>query len=41
MADTRPMAFAPASIAIHASSMLAMQQILIRGSVLDFILRTG
>src|SRR4030095_9364245 len=37
IADTKPIAFAPASIAIHASSMLAMQQILIRGLSVGFI----
>src|SRR5215510_10253440 len=33
IADTKPIADAPASIAIHASSMLAMQQIFTRGLV--------
>src|SRR6185503_4656588 len=37
IADTRPIALAPASIAIHASVILAMQQILTRGFVVGFI----
>lgn len=37
IADTRPTADAPCSIASHASSMLAMQQIFTRGFVLGFI----
>src|SRR5215217_9023454 len=38
IADTSPIAEAPASIAIHASSMPAMQQIFTRGFVVGFIL---
>src|ERR1700752_5276745 len=38
IADTNPIALAPASIAIHASSILAMQQILIRGFVVGFMI---
>src|SRR6185436_4491498 len=38
IADTKPIAFAPASIAIHASSMLAMQQIFTRGLFVDFMI---
>jgi hypothetical protein len=37
IADTSPIAFAPASIAIHASATLAMQQIFIRGLTVGFI----
>lgn len=37
IADTRPTADAPCSIASHASSTLAMQQIFTRGFVLGFI----
>jgi hypothetical protein len=37
IADTSPTADAPASIAIHASSIVAMQQIFTRGLVLGFI----
>src|SRR6185369_2960366 len=37
IADTKPIAFAPAPIAIHASSTLAMQQILIRGLSIGLI----
>src|SRR5215208_5463087 len=38
IADTSPIAEAPASIAIHASSILAIQQIFTRGFVVGFIL---
>jgi hypothetical protein len=38
IADTSPTADAPASIAIQASSTLAMQQIFTRGFVVGFIL---
>src|SRR5256714_13545784 len=37
ISDTNPIADAPASIAIHASSMLAIQQIFTRGLVVGFI----
>src|SRR2546428_7024051 len=37
ISETRPMAEATCSIAIHASSTLAMQQILTRGLVVAFI----
>src|SRR5881227_404710 len=37
ISDTNPIADAPASIAIHASSMLAIQQIFTRGLVVAFI----
>src|SRR4029079_11403857 len=37
IADTKPIALAPASIAIHASSILAIQQIFTRGLVVGFI----
>src|ERR1041385_4234454 len=37
IADTSPTADAPASIAIHASSTLAIQQIFTRGFVVGFI----
>jgi hypothetical protein len=37
IADTSPTADAPASIAIHASSTLAIQQIFTRGLVVGFI----
>src|SRR5215212_1282595 len=40
IADTSPIAEAPASIAIHASSILAMQQIFTRGLVIGFITAT-
>jgi hypothetical protein len=38
IADTSPMAEAPASIAIHASSMLAIQQIFTLGFIVALIL---
>jgi hypothetical protein len=37
IAETNPIADAPASIAIHASAMLAMQQIFTRGLLVGFI----
>ena len=37
IAETRPTADAPCSIASHASSTLAIQQIFIRGFVVGFI----
>jgi hypothetical protein len=37
ISDTSPMADAPASIAIHASSILAMQQIFTRGLLVGLI----
>jgi hypothetical protein len=38
IAETKPIADAPASIAIHASAMLAMQQIFTRGFAVGFML---
>jgi hypothetical protein len=38
IADTSPIADAPASIAIHASSMLAIQQIFTRGFAVGFMI---
>jgi hypothetical protein len=39
IAETSPIADAPASIAIHASSMLPMQQIFTRGRAVGFMMR--